>query len=241
MRHRVGVDGGAAVAQGRQGGRERPVDHAASVRGYLRTADPRASRMRGSPDLRGSTHGADPRRLRGTEGLPDGRRRGRGAPRASTCTVAQGEFVAVMGPSGSGKTTLLNCLSGLDSIDGGSGRRRGASEIHALRDSERTRHRAQTMGFVFQAFNLIPVFSSVENVELPLLLAGVAEKEARDARDRDARRASGSAHRLAPPADRALRRRAAARHDRARASPGGRGSSGRTSRPATSTPRRRRP
>ena len=92
--------------------------------------------------------------------------------------VAQGEFVAVMGPSGSGKTTLLNCLSGLDSIDGGSVLVEGR-EIHALSDRERTRHRAQTMGFVFQAFNLIPVFSSLENVELPLLLSGVGEREAR--------------------------------------------------------------
>jgi putative ABC transport system ATP-binding protein len=92
--------------------------------------------------------------------------------------VAPGEFVAVMGPSGSGKTTLLNCLSGLDSIDGGSVLVEGR-EIHALSDKERTRHRAQTMGFIFQAFNLIPVFSSLENVELPLLLSGVGEREAR--------------------------------------------------------------
>jgi len=99
------------------------------------------------------------------------------ALRSLDLEVGQGEFVAVMGPSGSGKTTLLNCLSGLDSIDAGSVVV-DEREIHALRDSERTRHRAQTMGFVFQAFNLIPVFSSVENVELPLLLAGAAEKEA---------------------------------------------------------------
>jgi putative ABC transport system ATP-binding protein len=92
--------------------------------------------------------------------------------------VAPGEFVAVMGPSGSGKTTLLNCLSGLDSIDGGSVLVEGR-EIHALSDRDRTRHRAQTMGFIFQAFNLIPVFSSLENVELPLLLSGVGEREAR--------------------------------------------------------------
>ncbi len=92
--------------------------------------------------------------------------------------VRQGEFVSVMGPSGSGKTTLLNCLSGLDSIDGGAVVVEGR-EIHALSDAERTRHRASTMGFIFQAFNLIPVFSSVENVELPLLLADVDEREAR--------------------------------------------------------------
>jgi putative ABC transport system ATP-binding protein len=92
--------------------------------------------------------------------------------------VARGEFLAVMGPSGSGKTTLLNCLSGLDDIDGGSVVVDG-EPIHELSDARRTRHRARSMGFIFQAFNLIPVFSAVENVELPLLLAGAGAKEAR--------------------------------------------------------------
>jgi putative ABC transport system ATP-binding protein len=92
--------------------------------------------------------------------------------------VGAGEFLAVMGPSGSGKTTLLNCLSGLDSIDGGRVVVEGRS-IHELSDKARTRHRAGTMGFIFQAFNLIPVFTSSENVELPLLLAGASEGEAR--------------------------------------------------------------
>ena len=92
--------------------------------------------------------------------------------------VEAGEFVAVMGPSGSGKTTLLNCFSGLDSIDGGRVLVEGRS-IHELPDAERTKHRAAAMGFVFQAFNLIPVFTTVENVELPLLLAGTKEAEAR--------------------------------------------------------------
>src|SRR5215210_8006137 len=88
--------------------------------------------------------------------------------------VPAGEFLAVMGPSGSGKTTLLNCLSGLDEIDGGRVLVDGHS-IHELSDAKRTRHRAETMGFIFQAFNLIPVFSATENVELPLLLARVPE------------------------------------------------------------------
>lgn len=92
--------------------------------------------------------------------------------------VAAGEFVSVMGPSGSGKTTLLNCFSGLDSIDSGRVLIEGQS-IHELPDAERTKHRAAAMGFVFQAFNLIPVFTTVENVELPLLLAGTSEAEAR--------------------------------------------------------------
>ena len=93
-------------------------------------------------------------------------------------SVSEGEFVAVMGPSGSGKTTLLNCLSGLDDIDAGRVLVEGL-DIHGLPDARRTRHRAEKMGFIFQAFNLIPVFTAVENVELPLLLAGGAAAEAR--------------------------------------------------------------
>jgi putative ABC transport system ATP-binding protein len=100
------------------------------------------------------------------------------ALRGVDLTVSTGEFVAVMGPSGSGKTTLLNCFSGLDSIDGGRVLIEGKS-IHELPDAERTAQRAAAMGFVFQAFNLIPVFTTVENVELPLLLAGAKETEAR--------------------------------------------------------------
>ncbi len=93
-------------------------------------------------------------------------------------TVQRGELVGVMGPSGSGKTTLLNCLSGLDDIDAGRVEVEGR-DLFAMSDAERTEHRAHAMGFVFQAFNLIPVFSAVENVELPLLLTGVAPREAR--------------------------------------------------------------
>ncbi|KAA6215736.1 ABC transporter ATP-binding protein [Streptomyces filamentosus] len=92
--------------------------------------------------------------------------------------VRHGELVAVMGPSGSGKTTLLNCLSGLDDIDGGRVEIDG-HDLFAMSDAARTEHRARTMGFVFQSFNLIPVFSAAENVELPLLLVGVRPREAR--------------------------------------------------------------
>lgn len=94
--------------------------------------------------------------------------------------VHAGELVMVMGPSGNGKTTLLNCLSGLDSIDGGQVYVDGV-DIHRLSDRQRTRMRAQRMGFVFQSFNLIPVFSAVENVELPLLCVGCAPRTARAA------------------------------------------------------------
>ena len=93
-------------------------------------------------------------------------------------TVERGEFLAVMGPSGSGKTTLLNCLSGLDEIDAGEVLVEGEN-IHKLSDARRSKHRAEEMGFIFQSFNLIPVFTAAENVELPLLLAGANTGEAR--------------------------------------------------------------
>lgn len=93
-------------------------------------------------------------------------------------SIGRGEFLAVMGPSGSGKTTFLNCLSGLDEIDGGNVVIEGR-DVHELSDQARTLYRAEKMGFIFQAFNLIPVFTAVENVELPLLLAGTSPSDAR--------------------------------------------------------------
>jgi putative ABC transport system ATP-binding protein len=92
--------------------------------------------------------------------------------------VLQGEMVAVMGPSGSGKTTLLNCLSGLESIDGGE-IRVGGVDLARLSDDDRTEYRAGHMGFVFQAFNLLPVLTAAENVEIPLLLVGERARSAR--------------------------------------------------------------
>jgi ABC-type lipoprotein export system ATPase subunit len=98
--------------------------------------------------------------------------------------VARGEIVSIMGPSGCGKTTLLNCLSGLDTFDAGDVRIEGVS-LSAMSDRERTTYRGRRMGFVFQFYNLLPVLSAVENVELPLLVARVAAGEARR-RARDA-------------------------------------------------------
>jgi putative ABC transport system ATP-binding protein len=92
--------------------------------------------------------------------------------------VDRGEMVAIMGPSGCGKTTLLNCLSGLDAIDSGQVRIEGQS-LAAMSDRARTSYRARRMGFVFQFYNLMPVLTAVENVELPLLVARVPMHDAR--------------------------------------------------------------
>ncbi len=93
-------------------------------------------------------------------------------------SVQRGEMVAVMGPSGCGKTTLLNCLSGLDDVDSGTIWLDG-QDLAKMGDRKRTDYRAKRMGFIFQVYNLLPVLSAVENVELPLLVAGVRPKDAR--------------------------------------------------------------
>lgn len=97
-----------------------------------------------------------------------------------TLAVKRGEMVAIMGPSGCGKTTLLNCLAGLDVVDSGSIQINELDLAH-MSDGRRTDFRARTMGFVFQSFNLIPVLSAVENVELPLLVLHRRAREARQA------------------------------------------------------------
>jgi ABC-type lipoprotein export system ATPase subunit len=100
------------------------------------------------------------------------------ALRGVDLTLAHGEMVAIMGPSGCGKTTLLNCLSGLDAIDAGEVRIEGTA-LSAMSDRDRTDYRARRMGFVFQYYNLMPVLTAVENVELPLLIARVPSARAR--------------------------------------------------------------
>ncbi len=92
--------------------------------------------------------------------------------------VAKGEMVAIMGPSGCGKTTLLNCLAGLDTIDEGDVFIQG-DNLRDLTDNQRTAYRARHMGFVFQDFNLLPMLSAVENVELPMLVSRVPTRKAR--------------------------------------------------------------
>jgi putative ABC transport system ATP-binding protein len=92
--------------------------------------------------------------------------------------IVRGEMAAIMGPSGCGKTTLLNCLAGLDSIDSGEVKIDGIP-LHTMSDRQRTDLRARKMGFVFQFYNLLPVLSAVENVELPMLVSGSSADEAR--------------------------------------------------------------
>jgi len=100
------------------------------------------------------------------------------ALRGVSLAVPKGEMVAIMGPSGCGKTTLLNCLSGLDSYDSGRILIEG-TDLSTLDDNAKTTYRARRMGFVFQFYNLLPVLSAVENVELPLVVSGVNSKLAR--------------------------------------------------------------
>jgi len=100
------------------------------------------------------------------------------ALRGVDLTVERGEMVAIMGSSGCGKTTLLNCLSGIDDPSSGSVRIDGI-DLSTLDDNTRTFYRARRMGFIFQFYNLLPVLSAVENVELPLLVSSTPPREAR--------------------------------------------------------------
>ncbi|MEE2812808.1 MAG: ABC transporter ATP-binding protein [Candidatus Thermoplasmatota archaeon] len=100
------------------------------------------------------------------------------ALRKVSVVLSEGEMVAVMGPSGCGKTTLLNCLSGLDEITSGEVLVNGQA-LSGMNDWDLTHIRGERLGFIFQSFNLLPVLTAIENVELPLLMAGHSPKEAR--------------------------------------------------------------
>jgi len=96
-----------------------------------------------------------------------------------TLTIKKGEFIGILGPSGSGKTTLLNCLSAIDNPTRGEIYFKGVP-FQNLKEEERTSFRAKNMGFVFQFFNLVPVLTVLENVQLPLLILGEKNKTSKD-------------------------------------------------------------
>jgi len=95
-----------------------------------------------------------------------------------TLSIPEGEFIALMGPSGSGKTTLLNLIAGIDQADQGTIRIAGI-EITALGEMDLARWRSNNIGFIFQFYNLLPVLTAYENVELPLLLTALSRQERR--------------------------------------------------------------
>lgn len=96
-----------------------------------------------------------------------------------TFDIASGEFLSIMGPSGSGKSTLLNLIAGIDSVDSGSILVEG-EDITILSEAELARWRAGNVGFIFQFYNLIPVLTAYENVELPLHLTGLSAGERKE-------------------------------------------------------------
>jgi putative ABC transport system ATP-binding protein len=100
------------------------------------------------------------------------------ALRGVSLDAARGEMVAIMGPSGCGKTTLLNCFSGLDEFDSGTVTIDG-QDITRMADNKKTEFRARSMGFIFQTYNLLPVLTAAENVELPLIVSGTRPGDAR--------------------------------------------------------------
>jgi len=101
------------------------------------------------------------------------------ALRGVDLTVRKEDMIAIMGPSGCGKTTLLNLLSGLDDPSAGTVKIEG-KELSQMSDNEKTEHRARRMGFIFQFYNLLPVLTAIENVEMPLLVSGTPSKQARE-------------------------------------------------------------
>ena len=100
------------------------------------------------------------------------------AVRGVSLTVRSGEFVTIMGPSGSGKSTLMHLMGALDTPSGGRAVFRG-QDLRSLSDTQRSLLRRDRIGFVFQAFNLLPTLTAAENVALPLLLGGTSRRAAR--------------------------------------------------------------
>jgi putative ABC transport system ATP-binding protein len=96
-----------------------------------------------------------------------------------SCSIPEGEFLALMGPSGSGKTTLLNLIAGIDRPDSGEIIVNGIN-VPSLNESGLAKWRSHNVGFIFQFYNLLPVLTAFENVELPLLLTNLSKKERRE-------------------------------------------------------------
>jgi putative ABC transport system ATP-binding protein len=109
-------------------------------------------------------------------------------------TIKSGEFEALMGPSGSGKSTLLNLIAGLDRASSGSVKVAGA-DLQTMSDGERAKWRSRNVGFIFQTYNMMPVLTAQENVELPLLLTNLSSKERKE-RARTALRVVGLEDRM---------------------------------------------
>ena len=160
------------------------------------------------------------------------------ALRGVTLEVDRGEFISIAGPSGSGKTTLLNLIGCVDTATAGTVRGRRDRTPQLLTERQLTDLRLHTIGFIFQSFNLVSVLIVFQNVEFPLLLQGKLTRRRAEARVHGtARRRWGSASYAEAPAQRAVRRAAAARGGGARAGDQARRSCSPTSRPPTSTPR----
>ncbi|MDA8079264.1 MAG: ABC transporter ATP-binding protein [Nitrospiraceae bacterium] len=96
-----------------------------------------------------------------------------------TFDIPEGEFLALMGPSGSGKSTLLNLIAGIDKADSGA-IKVGGVDITTLSETDLAAWRATNVGFIFQFYNLMPVLTAFENVELPLLLTGLSRRQRRE-------------------------------------------------------------
>ena len=128
--------------------------------------------------------------------------------------VPEGEFVALMGPSGSGKTTLLNLIAGIDRPTSGKVIVSG-TDVTTLSEGALAKWRSRNIGFIFQFYNLIPVLTALENVELPLLLTKLSKKQRRE-RAMTALKVVGLADRAQPLPAAAVRRTGAARRHRAR-------------------------